>query len=203
MLLKHRKQAAGQATHETKNCNRMALRESSRMRFRIYCPCLWRLSSYRIHVQDTVIPVWERSSKLSWTWWDGTDYTLVAPPYNTLKSCYWHIMSKERSVCSRLMVFPTSLKAFLRSYPPRGEWDLNGQLVFAKGGGARCCWMFPRYQTLQLCNGRRLALWCTKLGRIEGVLRGSLPEELVPVVFGMILAEFQNIIIHSPGGDAD
>ena len=181
------------------------------MRFWIDNSGKWR-SSYRLHVQDAIIPVRSSFSKLSWTWWDRTDYTLIAPPYSLGRSCSWHIMLEEQIVCSRRLVFPTSLKAFLRSIPPYGEWNLNGQLVFAKVGALRCL-MFPQYWTLQLCNDKRLAFWRRRIavgnkamgvcGGFEGVWHKSLPEAFVPIVFGMILAEIYDSDTRHSGGGAD
>jgi hypothetical protein len=167
---------------------------SSVMRFWIEQQTKWgfcRLNSpYRVHLPNTVLivrrPVFH--ARLDWTWQDGTEYSLTFP---NLASAWgersWHIISKERTICSGQLVNYSLLEVIGRAKLPHQEWDFHGNVIVPES---------KKRLTKQLRqrDGRRLALWrsrrCGFGGEVwRGVWRNSLPESDVPIILGMVLAQ--------------
>jgi hypothetical protein len=156
------------------------------VRFRVERPRLFP-NSYMIHVRDAIITVsvpdgfCDRRA-LTWTWIDGTEYAWLWPHPPDLEVL--HLVSGERCVCRG--------ECFLaRKRANRGDrvvtlsrWEIHGQTVVLQGSRIWCRY-FPRILTLREAGGKRLASWVA--GRLEGALRRDTPEEVVPVVLGIVL----------------
>jgi hypothetical protein len=167
------------------------------MRFRIKFG--WKASEpYRFYLDSTLIPVRraKRSThhELSWTWQDGTIFTLMHPLTDRLclktivRGLWWRILAGDQTVCSGRMIHPPLRHAIFRAALPRIEWELAGEVVVDESGWG-CCG-----GALRQANGRRLAVWHRGFRFIEVVCRDKLPHSLAPVILGMILAD-----LYDPG----
>ncbi len=122
-----------------------------------------------------------RKEALAWTWLDGAEYALVGPECER----WLHIYSGETWLCSgqvahRRVKRTDGQQVFLLS-----QWEFDGRTL-AVHAGRLCCKMAPRALTLWEQDGKRLAFWLPA-GQ-KGVLREGLTGDMVPVVFGIILA---------------
>jgi hypothetical protein len=160
------------------------------MRFRIVRPTAQ--AQYQIRLQETVISVKNAPSKklfqdhkeMVFTWWNGREYTVLAPLWPLTQV---QVKSGEKSLCSGHPIQLKFLQTLRRSVHPVFEWVLDGQAVVCEGG--RLCFKsFPRSLTLRKFGGKRFASWLIRRGGCEGVLRGDLPDDLKPVILGMVLS---------------
>lgn len=159
------------------------------VRFRIERPRgLFPGFDYRVCVQDQVIIVRAVKSFLdrraiAWKWVDGTDYAWLRPMGP--KGQFLQLVSGERLICSgECFVAWASLNRAERVVT-LAQWHVGGQTLVLRGGRI-CCRSFPCTLSLWELDGRRLASWVG--GRLEGVLREDLSQELHPVVIGIIVA---------------
>ncbi len=135
--------------------------------------------------------VFERKHEgLIWMWPDGVEYTLWCPRLRVGGRWNWSISSDNVTHClGRIPRRP--LRKTICEVQLEMEWNLSGYLFTFKP--IRC----SGGQLVQP-GGRRVALWdgqggCARAVRrgiwVEGVWRNSLPESIMPLIVGMILAQ--------------
>lgn len=165
------------------------------MRFRIECPNM-RRTYYRLFMQNTCIEVQGLSDRLSWMWHDGTHYAIIASLCHADRPSYWCVVKENEVICSRQVTYPTWRKSlsFLR-YPQTAgfsfKWEFKDQLVFVTSGNY-CCRLFPRSWSLKYSDGKQLAFWRARKGGFEGVWRNTRYPDILPIIFGMTLAEIHD-----------
>jgi hypothetical protein len=175
------------------------------MRFQLVCRSSNRL--FQLYVGTTLVPVsypslrrqHENREVIVWTWLDGVEYAMLRPRWRD--SCV-SVVSGGKTVCSGRFFFGVGaflLQAFRDSRVVVSEWEYNGQTIVWQGGSL--CWKsVPTTFTLLQPDGVRLAFFCFERGRFvrlgvtyNGVMRDNLRDEVVPVLFGILLAG-----IHAP-----
>jgi hypothetical protein len=158
------------------------------MRFRITNK-RWRVDSFRFELGDAVIEAthprlsrWLPSAlksgdRFTWTWLDGTPYSLWSRVSNLGAQPTATISSEQRILASGNLVTPFVGGSSM-------EWSIAGDQLVTQRGSRRL---------QRTCNGRTLARWRQPLafGRIgiEGVIRPHLSDEIVPLLVGIILFE--------------
>jgi hypothetical protein len=156
------------------------------VRFRIERPRFFP-DSYMIHVRDEIITVsaphrYSDRRALTWTWNDGTEYAWLWPSRpNLARLC---LVSGGQTLCSGECFLARKGKNRGKRVVTLSRWEIGGQM-FVLVGARTFCPCAPRTLTLREAGGKRLASWVA--GRLEGALRPDTPQELVPVVLGIVL----------------
>jgi hypothetical protein len=158
------------------------------MRFRITNK-RWRVDAFRFEFGDAVIeaahPALSRwlprafssGNEFTWTWLDGTQYSLWWRVSNLGTKPTTTITSQGQILSSGNLETPFVGRT-------RMEWSLDGDRLVTRGGSGRLT---------RTSDSKTLARWRQPLafGRIgvEGVMRPRLSNAIVPLIFGIILFE--------------
>lgn len=130
------------------------------------------------------------NEKLLWAWPDGPEYALIVP-YGG-HTPFAQIASAESVVCTGLGVSPAQRQKPLPGKTvPMVEWNLPDRVVLTEGGRL-CCKTFPRTWTLRQQDGKRLAFWLARWGGYEGAWSPGIPEDTVPIIAGIIVAQIHD-----------
>lgn len=166
------------------------------MRFRIARK--WR-DVYHFHFSETTITFQyprvrrqvSHGERLIWSWPGGGRYSLVIPFRSRTSVAY--IDSEEGRICTGRGVSLALRRATgqQKSFPIV-EWEFSDGMVVVCEGGALCCQRIPRTWTLRQVGGRRLAFWLPRGGCYAGACRKSIGERDLPVIAGMIVAQFHD-----------
>jgi hypothetical protein len=168
------------------------------MRFRLVRP--WNRRLFQLHVRDAVVevrlPSLERQIKkgegIAWTWWDGMECTVLRPDWRSKSP---RITFGGTVVCEGRFCGSGLWKAFREDKISLSRWQF-GQQTFVFEGGSLFWKSCPRTFTLRHAGGARLAFfrvdrprrWINADVCYTGVVRDGVPEGLLPIVFGIILA---------------
>ena len=152
----------------------------------------WSRAIYTIHLGEVTIPVrnpslsrqWKGRERMVFVWPDGGE-CVVRGPSPTVHAI--EIVSPAGSIWSGMPVDPRLRKKLKR--PEVFLWNKEDRVIACEAGRLRCRAFFPTplMLTLRESDGQRLATWF--VGRIRrGILREDLPDDMKPVVLGMVLA---------------
>jgi len=158
-------------------------------------------SKYRVHVQGAVIVAsavrkFRDKRALAWTWIDGTEYAWLRP--DGRKGAWLHLVSDGRTLCSGEILVARKHKNRGKRVITCSQWEIGGQTLVLQGSHI-CCGSFPTMLTLREADEKRLACWVS--GRVEGILRQGMHQELVPVILGIVLTTVHNFWGTSGDGD--
>ncbi len=159
------------------------------MRFLIQDGPFWGRAQYTIHLGNSTIPVrnppllrqLKDRERMVFTWADGGDCTITGPnpPVGAID-----IISPLGRVWSGQPVDPQ----WKLSRPTIFLWHLENHIVACEARRVCCRRLCPVALVLTLKWDRsRLATWFVHRP-LQGSLRKDLPEDMKPVVIGMILS---------------
>jgi len=178
------------------------------MRFRLVSASPWSSRLLNLHVRDVVVSVgrqYEGGERITWTWWDGTEYAVLRPEW---PDSLLRIISMGEVVCSGRLFLDSLIPRMLSNRRVTfSKWDFCGQTVTWELGhrGWKVC---ANTNTLRIQDGIRLAFFTPETDKIirlghayHGVIRDGLPDGLVATVFAIILAGLHVHLWMSKAGD--
>lgn len=131
---------------------------------------------------------------LVWTWAGSETYRLIIPAPTPKPVAY--IDLGERRICTGQGAGYMGRRGTGRQEShPLVRWEFEDGSVVVSEGGSLCCRRIPRTWSIRQLDGRRLAFWLARRGGYEGVWREGPSECTLPVIAGMIVAEY-----HDPYG---
>jgi hypothetical protein len=156
----------------------------------------WR-AQYHFRFQDDAIefrfaPAWKQvahSERLIWTWAGSETYRLIIPA-PTLDPVAYIDLGEERICTGRGAGHMHRPATGQQESRPLVRWEFEDGSVVVSEGGSLCCRRIPRTWSIRQLNGRRLAFWLVRRGGYEGVWREGPAECTLPIIAGMIVAEY-------------
>jgi len=151
---------------------------------------------FQFLLPGTTVDVRRRSqTEYAWLGCDGAEFRLQFPTFSIGRKPWWHILKNDEIICSGQMVNPRFRDAMLRARLPHTEWSIGGELIYVE----------PWYCSgvIRRADRRRLAVWRLRYCRrasVEIACRSGLPQNLVPVIAGMVLANLTDPA-NNNGGD--